>query len=292
VEAELRHEMMQGDNLTLHVVQGGEGPLVVLLHGFPENWSSWRQQLGPLVQAGFSVLVPDLRGYNLSERPTRRQAYRLHHLVEDVAALISHSGQTRAHLVGHDWGGVIAWSFAGRHPELLNKLVILNAPHPRIYLRKIWYPPQLLRSWYVFLFQCPILPEKLLAAYDFALLRRIFRQMPVQKGAFSPADIDQYVAAFATPGALRAALHYYRANRPGRELVQASRARIEAETLVIWGERDHALGLNLLDGLQAIAPRLQLQRLPQVGHWVQNEAPQQVSNLLVEFLSPLSGRMP
>jgi epoxide hydrolase 4 len=285
-EPDLRHEMMRGDGVELHVARAGEGPAVVLLHGFPENWSSWRRQIAPLVQGGFSVLIPDLRGYNRSERPPGRASYRIGHLVEDVAALIGGMGLGRVHLVGHDWGGVIAWAFAGRHPEQLDKLVILNAPHPRIFLRKVWRPPQLLRSWYVFLFQLPVLPERLLAAADFALLRRIFRQMPVQPGAFSEADIEGYVAAFATPGALRAALNYYRVNLPGREMALLARKPIAAPTLVIWGEMDQALGCNLLNGIEDVAPKVRVQRLPQVGHWVQNEAPQQVNDLLIDFLSP------
>jgi epoxide hydrolase 4 len=283
-EAELHHEMIRGAGIDLHVVRAGEGPPVVLLHGFPENWSCWRQQISPLVQAGFAVLVPDLRGYHLSERPSGRAAYRLHHLVQDVAALLDNSGHACAHLVGHDWGGIIAWAFAGTYPEKLKKLIILNAPHPRIYLQRAWRPPQLLRSWYILFFQLPFLPERLLMAGDFALLRRIFRCMPVQPSTFSPAEIDGYIAALAAPGALRAALNYYRANLPGRAVVKASRASIAAETLVIWGERDQALGMGLLKGLEEMVPRVRVHRLPEVGHWVQEEAPQQVNDLLVEFL--------
>jgi epoxide hydrolase 4 len=282
-EPELRHEMMRGDGVALHVLRAGKGPAVLLLHGFPENGSSWRHQLTPLVRAGFSVLAPDLRGYHRSERPSGRAAYRLRHLVEDVAALIDDGGQERVHLVGHDWGGIIAWAFAATYPEKLAKLVILNAPHPRIYLRKAWRPPQLLRSWYALFFQLPVLPERLLAARNFALLRRIFRRMPALPNAFSPAEIDDYVAAFATPGGLRAALDYYRANL-GRELLMASRSMVAAETLVIWGERDQALGRNLLDGLEEVAPRARVQRLSQAGHWVQREAPQQVNGLIIDFL--------
>src|SRR5207244_2516240 len=131
-----------------------------LLHGFPENWRCWRHQFEPLAQAGLSVLAPDLRGYNLSDRPSPRAAYDLRRLVADVAALVRATGHTRAHIVGHDWGGVIAWAFAGAHPELLDRLVILNAPHMDIYLRKVWRPPQVFRSWYVLFFQIPRLPER------------------------------------------------------------------------------------------------------------------------------------
>ena len=166
-ESRLRHERVTaGGGVTLHVVRAGaEGPAVVLLHGFPEFWYSWRHQIDPLVDAGFSVVAPDLRGYNLSDRPREVGAYRLDHLVEDVAAVMRATGRARAHVVGHDWGGVIAWALAGAHPELVDKLVIMNAPHARSYVETVRRSlRQMLRSWYVLFFQLPLLPERALAA--------------------------------------------------------------------------------------------------------------------------------
>jgi epoxide hydrolase 4 len=284
-EIELRHERMAGDGIDLHVVAAGKGPVVILLHGFPENWRSWLQQIPVLAAAGFSVLVPDLRGYNLSERPAERDAYKLDHLVADVAALVHATGYARAHIVGHDWGGIIAWSFADRYPELVDKLVILNAPHPKIYLEKVRHLPQMLRSWYVLFFLLPRLPELMLSANNYQAIRDMFQLRPARRGAFGKRDIEHYIEALSQPGALTAALNYYRANVPGGTLRKfAQGGRINAETLVIWGELDPALGPELLDGLSNVAPRVRVYRIPHASHWVQNEAPAEVNQALVDFL--------
>lgn len=271
-----------GDGITLHVVHTGTGPPVILLHGFPENWTSWRHQLEPLASAGFSVLAPDLRGYNESDAPAGVEPYAIDHLVSDVAAIVRSTGRARAHIVGHDWGGVIAWHFAAACPELVDRLVILNAPHPAIFARRVRRPPQLFRSWYAAFFQLPLLPEAALRAFDFAAVRRLLRSTPARAGTFSDADIDHYVDGLARPGRLSAALNYYRAvvrHPPNR------RVRSAAPTMVIWGERDAALTTGLLDGLERYAPDLRLERLPDSGHWVQNEAPATVNRLLIDFLA-------
>jgi pimeloyl-ACP methyl ester carboxylesterase len=278
------HERIRTGELTLSVARAGEGSPVILLHGFPENWTSWKRQLEPLVDAGFSVMAPDLRGYNGSDKPRGRRAYHLRHLVNDVAALVRASGQPHAHIVGHDWGGIIAWVFAGLHPELTGKLVVLNAPHLDIYLRKVRRPPQMLRSWYVLLFQLPWLPEWLLSRSDYRAVRDMFSYLPARKGAFSKSQIDAYVEALSKQGALNAALNYYRALFRADALALGRAVRIEAETLVIWGERDPALGLELLEGLQRVAPRSCVYRIPDAGHWVQNEASDEVNRALLDFL--------
>jgi epoxide hydrolase 4 len=282
---EIRHERTRGDGVELHVARAGEGPPVILLHGFPENWRSWKHQMPALVDAGFSVHVPDLRGYNLSEIPAGRDAYRMPHLVEDVAALVRATGQPRAHIVGHDWGGIVAWQFATAHAELTDRLVILNAPHPALYARAVRRPPQLLLSWYVFFFLLPFLPERALAASDYAAVRRIFTRRPARPGTFSEEDASAYVEGLARPGALRAALNYYRANVGRRDFGGGHRAPIGSETLVIWGERDGALSPVLLDGLERHVTRLRIHRIPDASHWVQNEAPAEVNRALVGFLA-------
>ncbi len=283
--AGLRHERVESrGGVGLHVVRAGEGPLVVLLHGFPEHWISWRRQIDALVAAGFAVAAPDLRGYNLSDRPTSRDAYQLRFLVEDVAAVVRAAGHSRAHVVGHDWGGIIAWTFAGTCPKLLDKLVIMNAPHMRLYLETARRPPQLFRTWYILFFHLPAVPERVLSAGDFAAIRRMFRELPARRGAFSEQDIEAYVAALRPPGALTAALDYYRALRTPGGIALARAAHTDAETLVIWGEQDPALGLGLLRGLDRVAPRARVHRLPGVSHWVQAEAPDAVNGALVEFL--------
>jgi pimeloyl-ACP methyl ester carboxylesterase len=280
----LRHERIRADGVELHVAVAGEGPPVVLLHGFPENWRSWRRQFAALVDAGFSVWAPDMRGYNLSEKPPERDAYHLRHLVADVAAIVRATGAPRAHIGGHDWGGLVAWTFAGHHGDLVDKLVVFNAPHVKIYMEKLRRPPQMFRSWYALFFLLPRLPELALSAGRFAAVRDMFRRMPARAGAFSDQDIDAYIQGLSGPGALTAALNYYRANAASDGLELARSARSSAETLVIWGDRDSALCTNLLDGLDEVAPRLQIHRIHDAGHWVQYEAPEEVNRALVAFL--------
>jgi pimeloyl-ACP methyl ester carboxylesterase len=281
----VRHERIRGDGVDLHVAIAGDGPPVILLHGFPENWRSWRRQFAALVAAGFSVWAPDMRGYNESERPRERDAYHLTHLVADVAAIVRATGQARAHIGGHDWGGLVAWTFAARHPDLVHRLVILNAPPVDIYLDKVRRPPQMFRSWYVLLFLVPHLAEWTLSARRYYALRRMFSRGPAQRGAFSEADIQQYVEALSAPGALTAALNYYRANAGPNGLASTRGLQITAETLVIWGDRDPALGTEVLDGIERVAPGSRVHHIASAGHWVQNEAPAEVNRVLVEFLS-------
>ncbi len=257
---------------------------VFLLHGFPEFWYSWRHQISALRNAGFHVFAPDLRGYNLSDKPHGVSSYHLRLIVEDIACLIKESGYQRVHLAGHDWGGVIAWTLAGQYPELLDRLVILNAPHPKIFARKVRTPPQMFMSWYVLFFQLPFLPELLLRANNYSYLRKTFRKTKCE--AFSEAEIDRYIEAISRPQALHSALNYYRAMfrfKDAREL--ARQAKTEAETLVIWGEKDLALSVKLLDGLSELAPNLSIHRIAAAGHWVQNEAADEVSRKMIHFFS-------
>lgn len=285
-EIELRHEHVTGDGVDLHVVRAGVGPPVILLHGFPENWRSWHRQIPSLVNAGFSVLAPDMRGYNLSGRPLEQDAYELDHLVADVAALVRATGCPRAHIVGHDWGGIVAWTFADKYPELVDRLVILNAPHLKLYLREVRHPRQMIKSWYMLFFLLPRLPELALSSNNFKAVRDMFKLRPARDGAFSDKDIETYIEALSQPGALTAALNYYRANLTiiNMRKIMLS-APINAETLVIWGELDPALGIQLLEGLERVAPRLRVHRIPSSSHWVQNEAPENVNKVLTDFLS-------
>ena len=170
----VHHRHVRGDGVDLHVAIAGDGPPVILLHGFPENWRSWRKQIRTLVGAGLSVWMPDMRGYNWSARPSSREAYHLRHLVADLAALVCATGVPRAHVCGHDWGGIVAWTFAGHHPEQVDRLVICNAPHLRLYAERVRRPPQLIMSWYVLFFQLPRLPELVLSLRDFRAVRAMF----------------------------------------------------------------------------------------------------------------------
>jgi epoxide hydrolase 4 len=281
----LRRQRVVTDGIALHVTIAGEGPPIVLLHGFPENWWSWRFQIAVLARAGYTVWAPDLRGYNQSDRPEPIGAYDIRHLVSDAAALVRATGSVRAHVMGHDWGGIVAWTLAGYHPELIDRLVILNAPHMAIYARKVWRSTQLLRSAYVPFFATPALPERVLRARDFMLLRRSVRALAVRAQAIGEPDIDCYVDALRQPGALRAALAYYRANMRGDAMRRAGAARIPAETLVIWAMNDPALSPALLEGIHDVAPRARVHRIENCGHWVQAEAASEVNGVVLRFLA-------
>ena len=289
----LEHRSLATNGIRLHCVVAGSGPLVVLLHGFPEFWYSWRHQIPALVAAGFRVAAPDLRGYNDSDKPEGIEAYRMTELVEDVAGLVRALGEERAAIVGHDWGGALAYAFAMLHPEMTTRLAVLNCPHPAIFGRAITEGDleQMQKSWYMFFFQLPVLPEALLAANNFKLLKQ-FAYDNSRRGTFSRRDLARYFEAFAKPGALTGAINWYRAmfRRP-----QGGRAypKIAAPTLVIWGTADHFLGAHLLNRMKRhFAGPFKLVRLPGVSHWVQQEAPRRVNALLLGFLRPLAAGTP
>jgi pimeloyl-ACP methyl ester carboxylesterase len=290
VKLEHRH-VLNGD-VRLHVVTAGVGPPIVLLHGFPEHWWSWRHQIPALVRAGFSVWVPDLRGYHRSDRPHPVHAYELRHLVDDVVALVRATGAARAHIAGHDWGGIIAWTLAGHRPEVVDRLVILNAPHLDIYVRTVWRTTQAMRSAYVPFFALPWLPEQALSAGRFFLLRTMMRRLAVRKDALGEDDVERYVDALSRPGALRAALAYYRVNVRRGPMTWARASRVVADTLVIWGLDDPALSPVLLDGLDAVAPNSRIHRVPACGHWVQAEAAAEVNGAMVTFLGATTDTVP
>lgn len=285
-----RYAVVKG--LRLHYVEAGAGPLVVLLHGFPEFWYSWRQQIPALAAAGFRVIALDLRGYNESDKPAGVHHYRLELLVRDVVGIVRHAGVERAHIVGHDWGGAIAWQVAIEHPEVVDRLAILNAPHPAALERELRGPRQWLRSWYILFFQLPWLPEWLWQRGDQALIERVFRQEPVRPDAFTAEDIAHYKRAFAQPGALTAAINYYRAALRQRRRMTRRLRPIPAPTLLIWGERDRYLGARLAEGLEPWVPNLCVVRLPEASHWVQNDAPERVNDLLVQWTSSGAAGVP
>ncbi len=271
------------NGVRLHYVEAGEGPLVVLLHGFPEFWYSWRHQIPALVDAGYHVVAPDMRGYNLSEKPARWRAYDAEHLAGDVAALIRHFGVEKAHVVGHDWGAAVAYLTAMQHPDAVEKLAILNVPHPERMLAALRTVRQLRKSWYMFFFQIPVLPERLLARDEFSFAKRSLRAD--SPSSFSDTDVERYVEAWSQPGALTGMINYYRAalrQSPRKALERMS--PIDAPVLVIWGERDSYLGSELAQPNPKWVPNVRVERLPQATHWVQHDAPERVNELLIEFL--------
>ena len=273
------------NGVRLHFVEQGEGPLVVLLHGFPEFWYSWRHQIPALAEAGFRVIAPDQRGYNTSEKPPGVRSYRIEHLADDIAALIEHAGESRAVVVGHDWGGAVAWAVSMLRPEVVEKLVVLNAPHPGALQREFRRLRQLARSWYVFFFQLPWLPEAALRFRGYRMLDRGLRRESTRPDAFSDDDIAAYKDALSQPGALTAAINYYRAAVRRNPFESARMLRqIDVPALLIWGEQDPYLGIELTEGLERWVPGIRVERIPEASHWVQVDAAERVNELMIEFL--------
>jgi epoxide hydrolase 4 len=279
-----KHQYAVVNGVRLHYVEAGSGPLVVLLHGFPEFWYSWRHQIPALAAAGFRVFAPDLRGYNLSDKPAGVPAYRLDVLLEDVVGLIRHADEEKATIVGHDWGGVLAWHVAMCRPQVVDKLLILNAPHPAAYWRELRSWQQMRKSWYVLFFQMPCLPEQVIGAGDYDALDRLLRRQPVHAEAFTREDVRLYKQALARPGALTAALNYYRALRYPKERQGKDTTPIPAPTLLLWGEQDAYLSPRLTEGLEAWVPNLRVVRFPDASHFVQNDVPERVNRLMIDFL--------
>jgi pimeloyl-ACP methyl ester carboxylesterase len=282
---ELAHRYADLGDVRLHYVEAGEGPLVLLLHGFPQFWYQWRHQIPALVEAGFRVVAPDMRGYNLSDKPPGLRAYRVELLARDVERLILACGERTADVVGHDWGAIAAWIAAMRHPDRVGRLAILNVPHPARLLDGLLSPMQLLRSSYVFFFQIPRLPEEMIRAGDFALLRSVLGRDPVRPGALTAEDIERYIEAIARLGALTATINYYRALLRYPAATRALLQRVEAPVLVIWGERDRFLSRRLAEPPHLWVPNLvSVTRLPDASHWVAEDSPLEVNTLILDFL--------
>ena len=266
----------------------------LLLHGFPENKYSWRFQLPFLAERGFTAWAPNLRGYGRSGRPRERSAYRLEHLMDDVRGLIAAAKSERNYretvLIGHDWGALIAWAIAIRNAVPIDKLVIMNVPHPALFRRGLRTRAQFARSWYVFFFQLPWLPEAALTRKGGEALARALRDMAVDKGNFTDKDLAFYRQAATDPGALSAMINYYRANFGGammRKISVPYVLPIDVPTLMIWGEKDSALGKELTYGTEHYVRKLTIRYLPNVSHWVQQEAPAEVNAMLGTYLDGL-----
>ncbi len=272
------------NGVRLHYVEAGSGPLIVLLHGFPEFWYTWRLQIPFLAQAGFRVLVPDQRGYNISAKPRGVSNYRIDLLTGDVAGLIRHAGQERAIVAGHDWGGIIAWHLAMTRPECVERLVILNAPHPGPLARELRTLSQLLKSWYIFFFQLPVLPELLCRSNRFGMLLGSLRDDPGGvRPRVSEEDLAFYRRALSRPGALTAAINYYRAALRNVRQSESTIRAIAMPTMVLWGELDRYLGTGLLAGLEKWVPALEVKRFPRASHWLQRDEADAVNRAIANF---------
>ena len=287
-EPPIRHGHAQVGDVRLHYAECGEGErLVVLLHGFPECWYSWRHQLKALGRR-FRVVAPDMRGYNLSDKPGAVEDYNVSRLVDDVTGLIRHLGHSEAAVVGHDWGAAVAWAVAQHYPDYVWRLAALQVPPPAVWAKNLSLR-QLLRSWYMFFFQLPRVPDWWIRRDDFEGLAKMFRATS-RPGTFTDADIEFYKSALKEPGALTAAINYYRANlgrflkrRPGGEISKQERIRVP--TLFIFGERDMAILPETATGVADYinAPYTEL-RLARANHWVQQEYPSEINAALLNFL--------
>ena len=278
-----QHQYITSNGIQLHYVTQGDGLLMLMLHGFPEFWYSWRHQIREFAK-DYKVVALDLRGYNDSDKPSALSAYRVSELMLDVAGVIKGLGYQSCTLVGHDWGGAIAWSFAYNYPELLERLIVLNIPHPAKFAEGLKTPQQLLKSWYIFFFQIPWLPELLIQSGDYQFISDAFTKIAVNPSVFTSKDLETYKDAAAKRGALTGMLNYYR--NIFQSLGQGQSWEIlKIRTLMIWGEQDTALGKELTYGTQEYVQDLTIRYIPDSSHWVQQEQPDLVNQYIREFLA-------
>jgi pimeloyl-ACP methyl ester carboxylesterase len=290
----IKHEYAEVNGVRLHYATAGKGKLIMFVHGFPEFWYEWKNQLAEFGQ-DYMAVAPDMRGYNLSSKPAEVDQYQVKYMIEDLRALAEKLGHKKFILVAHDWGGAIAWAFALTHPDYVEKLVIINAPHPGVFARELRdNPAQQKASGYMLMFRSPQ-AEQTLSANNYALLVNIVLGEGLKTGAFTEEDKKAYLEAWSQPGALTGGLNYYRAARIGPPsgegdkegtsfAVNAPSLVVKVPTLVIWGEKDVALLVGNLDGLDKFVPNLTIKRIPEGTHWVIHEKPALVNGYIQEFI--------
>lgn len=281
-----RHQFIQTNRINLHCVTQGSGELVLLLHGFPEFWYSWRYQIPPLARH-FKVVAPDLRGYNDSDKP--EMGYDIETLTQDVLGLIHSLGFSKAHIVGHDWGGTIGWNLAQSFPDSLHSLTLLSASPPNLMARSLFGSlDQVWRNWYLLALQVPAVPEWLLQQNLTRFLKDWFQAQAIRKAAFSTETLRIYQSALSKTGVLSSALNYYRtwlSPQAWMTRLQEPLSLIQVPTLVLWGQEDAVLSPSLAKGFdRLIAKPFRLRLIPECGHWIQQEAPQLVNLELLSFL--------
>jgi pimeloyl-ACP methyl ester carboxylesterase len=274
------------NNIQLHYVEQGTGELVILLHGFPEFWYGWKNQI-PVLAKKYRVVAPDMRGYNLSDKPAAVSDYNMNLLAKDIAELVKALGEEKAIIVGHDWGAAVAWAVAALHPEVVKKLAILNVPHPSEMKRALmgFNFSQLRKSWYIFFFQLPFLPEMMIGSAK--SFRSTFQKMLMNKNAINEDDIQKYVEAYKNPETVKAAIAYYRA--AFREMFSKSKIRypkIKAPVLMLWGEHDIALGKEMTYNTKNYCENsFEIIYDSTSGHFIQHDNPELVNSSLLHFFS-------
>ena len=282
----IQHGYITVHGMRMHYAVAGQGPPLLLLHGFPECWYSWRRQFAAL-SPHFTVIAPDLRGYNETDKPA--WGYEIDVLTRDVIEFLEALGYRRAMVAGHDWGGILAWVLAIVYPHRVERLMTLNAPHPTLLQQALLCNRrQQRRSWYVGFFQVPFLPELLFSAQDYTAIEQVLRGMAVRPATFSDEDIEVYKDAASKPGALTAMINYYRRLGPDNlaALCRGTGMQVKVPTLQIWGEADRFLGRELTFGTERYVSDLQIRYIPNCSHWVQQEAPAEVNQALLDFLLP------
>ncbi len=281
----ITQRFVEANGIKFELAECGTGDrLALCLHGFPELNYSWRFQMPMLAANGWRVWAPNLRGYGATDKPDGVSAYALNTLAEDVGALIDVSGAKEVMLIAHDWGAIIAWHFAIKNVRPLTRLVIMNVPHPKVAMREIRHWRQFRKSWYIFFFQLPALPEWMMGRSGARGVKAAFYNMAVDKSRFPREVLQTYADAALRPGALKSMINYYRAliRRPdGRDIGDA---HVAVPTLMIWGEEDAALNIHCTVGTEEWVPNFTLRRFPGVSHWVQQEAPEAVNGALSDWL--------
>jgi epoxide hydrolase 4 len=280
---ETEEKIYQVNGISLHCREAGDagGPVIVLLHGFPEFWYGWQKQIGYFAGRGFRVVVPDQRGYNRSSKPRGVRAYTLQQLTRDIAALIGQLSSRPVVLAGHDWGGAVAWAVATHYPQLLSKLVILNMPHPQVMQQRLRRDPrQMLRSWYAAFFQFPFLPQLFTGAFNFKGLERALVKT-ARPGSFSAQDLQRYKKAWRQPGALKAMINWYKAYK--YNAITWDRP-VTTPTLIIWGKKDAFLQHQMAAASLKKCVDARLEMIPHATHWLHHEQPDLVNSLIHRFV--------
>jgi pimeloyl-ACP methyl ester carboxylesterase len=280
---EIKHSDYFVNGIVLHVAEAGdpEGEITLFLHGFPEFWYGWHKQLAFFAAKGFRVMAPDQRGYNGSSKPTGVKAYTTENLTADIVDLIRQINGRKVYLVGHDWGGAVAWAVAQHHPHLLEKLIILNMPHPEVMEENLKKnPKQMLRSWYTSFFQLPVLPEILNSASHYSLLERSMKAS-AKEGTFTEADIEHYKAAWQQKGALTAMINWYRAYKYNK--LDTTR-EVTVPTLLLWGKKDTFLNYTMAEPSNAKCTDGELVFMNDATHWLHHEKPDEVNSFIYDFI--------
>ncbi|AKD04033.1 alpha/beta hydrolase [Pontibacter korlensis] len=280
---ELEFKFYHLPDVSLHVATAGEaaGETIVMLHGFPEYWYGWHKQLSFFASHGYHVVAPDQRGYNLSSKPQAVEEYTLEKLAGDIIRLISQLGKEKVVLLGHDWGGIVGWVIGMYYPHLLQKLILLNIPHPAVMLNHLkTNPRQMLRSWYAALFQVPAVPEKAARLLDFRPLEKAMTGT-AKPGTFSKEDMAAYKEAWQQQGALTSMINWYRAFKYTELSLNKN---VEVPTLMIWGKKDTAPGAEMAEPSIARCPNGKLIFLDDATHWLHHEQPDRVNEEILAFL--------